>query len=61
MVFNSIAYQTKNELREDSSSGTLLLAGKKIEEVNTFKYLGAEIDNNNNNKHHIKKKEKVRS
>jgi len=60
MVFNSIAYQTKNELREDSSSGTLLLAGKKIEEVNTFKYSGAEIDNNNN-KHHIKKKEKVQS
>jgi hypothetical protein len=58
MVFNSIAYQTKR--REDSWSGTLLLAGIKIEEVNTFKYLGAEIDNNNN-KHHIKKKEKVQS
>jgi len=56
MVFNSIAYQTKNERREDSWNGILLLAGKKIEEVNTFKYLGAEIDNNNNNKHHIKKR-----
>jgi len=51
-----IKFNPKNERREDSWNGILLLAGKKIEEVNTFKYLGAEIDNNNNNKHHIKKR-----
>jgi hypothetical protein len=56
MVFSAIVHRTKNELKEDSWNGNLLLAGKKIEEVNVIKYLGTEIDNNNTNKAHIKKR-----
>jgi hypothetical protein len=59
MVFNPIAYRTKNELKEDSWNGNLLLAGKKIDEVNVIKYLGAEIGNNNNKVHLKKRKSAV--
>ena len=31
IVFNPIAYRTKNELKEDLWNGNLLLAGKKID------------------------------